>query len=114
VAHDTPKNIDDLEDNAVTVMTFADGAIAINETGFVSECDPLVLEVSGEQGYVRMEGKTVVKCTAATGGKPQEVPLGEDLPLPIVQFLTGDVLPGFGMEEAKALTKFMEMAYAGK
>ena len=114
VAHDTPKNVSSVEDNAVTVMTFADGAIAINETGFVSECDPLVLEVSGEQGYVRMEGKTVVKCTTATEGKTVEVPLGEDLPLPIVQFLTGDVLPGFGMEEAKALTKFMEMAYAGK
>lgn len=114
VAHDTPKNIDSVEDNAVTVMTFADGAIAINETGFVSEYSPLVLEVSGEQGFVKMEGKTVVKCTSATEGKTVEVPLGEDLPLPIVQFLKGEVLPGFGMEEAKALTKFMEMAYAGR
>ena len=114
VAHDTPKNIDSVEDNAVTVMTFPDGAIAINETGFVSEYSPLVLEVSGEQGFVRMEGKRVVKCTAATEGKTVEVPLGEDMPLPIDQFLKGDVLPGFGMEEAKALTKFMEMAYAGK
>ena len=114
VAHDTPKNIDSVEDNAVTVMTFPDGAIAINETGFVSEHSPLVLEVSGELGYVRMEGSTVVKCTTATEGKTVEVPLGEALPLPIEQFLKGEVLPGFGMEEAKALTKFMEMAYAGK
>ena len=114
VAHDTPKNIDSVEDNAVTVMTFPDGAIAINETGFVSEHSPLVLEVSGELGYVRMEGSTVVKCTTATEGKTVEVPLGEALPLPIEQFLKGEVLPGFGMEEAKALTTFMEMAYAGK
>ena len=114
VSHDTPKNIDLVEDNAVTVMTFPDGAIAINETGFVSEYSPLVLEVSGEQGFVRMEGHKVVKCTTATEGKTVEVPLGEDQKLPIEQFLTGDVLPGFGMEEAKALTKFMEMAYAGK
>ena len=113
VAHDTPKNIDLVEDNAVTVMTFENGAIAINETGFVSEYSPLVLEVSGEQGFVKMEGKTVVKCTTATGGKTVEVPLGEAQPLPIEQFLKGEVLPGFGMEEAKALTKFMEMAYAG-
>ena len=114
VAHGAAANTDGVEDNAVTVMTFADGAIAINETGFVSEYSPLVLEVSGEKGFVKMEGKTVVKCTSATEGKTVEVPLGEDLPLPIVQFLKGQVLSGYGMEEAKALTKLMEMAYAGK
>lgn len=114
VAHDTPKNIDLVEDNAVTVMTFGSGAIALNETGFVSEYSPLVLEVSGEKGYVKMEGKTVVKCTTATEGKTVEVPQDEHLPLPIDQFVTGKPLPGFGMAEAKALTKLMEMAYAGK
>ena len=114
VAHDTPKNIDLVEDNAVTVMTFGSGAIALNETGFVSEHSPLVLEVSGEKGYVKMEGKTVVKCSTATEGKTEEVPQGENLPLPIDQFVTGKPLPGFGMAEAKALTKLMEMAYAGK
>jgi len=114
VAHDTPKNIDDLEDNAVTVMTFPDGAIALNETGFVSEYSPLVLEVSGEQGYVKMTDKTVIKCTTATGGKTVEVPLGKNLPLPIDQFVTGNILPGYGMAEAKALTKLMEMAYGGR
>lgn len=114
VAHDTPKNIDSVEDNAVTVMTFESGAIALNETGFVSEHSPLVLEVSGEKGYVKMEGKTVVKCSTATEGKTEEVPQGENLPLPIDQFVTGKPLPGFGLAEAKALTKLMEMAYAGR
>jgi len=114
VAHGAPGNTDRVEDNAVTLMAFADGAVAINETGFVSEYAPLTLEVSGELGYVRMEGTTVVKCTAQTGGKVVEVPLEEVLPLPIEQFVTGKVLPGYGIEEAKALTKLMEMAYAGK
>ena len=114
VAHETEKNIDSVEDNAVTVMACQGGAIAVNETGFVSEYSPLVLEVSGEAGYVRMEGERVVKCTTQTDGKVVEVSLGESIPLPIEQFLTGNVLPGFGMEEAKALTKMMEMAYAGK
>lgn len=114
VAHNNPKNIDHVEDNAVTVMTFESGAIALNETGFVSEYSPLVLEVSGEKGYVKMEGKTVVKCSTATEGKTEEVPQGENLPLPIDQFVTGKPLPGFGMAEAKALTKLMEMAYAGR
>ena len=52
--------------------------------------------------------------TTATGGKTVEVPLDKNLPLPIDQFVTGNILPGYGMAEAKALTKLMEMAYAGK
>ena len=114
VAHPGGKNVDSVEDNAVTVMVLAGGAIAVNETGFVSEYSPVVLEVFGEAGYVRMEGEKVVKCTIQTEGKVVEVPLVDALPLPIEQFLTGSVLPGYGMEEAKALTKMMEMAYAGK
>lgn len=106
------KNTDKVEDNAVTVMKFENGAIAINETGFVSGYSPVVLEVYGEEGFVRMQGNSVVKCTKATGGKIVEVELGESSPAPIVQFLTGNVLPGCGMEEAKALTHLMVMAYA--
>lgn len=106
------KNTDRVEDNAVTVMKFENGAIAINETGFVSGYSPVVLEVYGEAGFVRMQGNSVVKCTKATGGKTVEVELGESSPAPIVQFLTGNVLPGCGMEEAKALTHLMVMAYA--
>ena len=105
------KNVDGVEDNAVTVMTFADGAIAVNETGFVSCCSPVIFEVHGDKGYVYMEKDRVIKCTQATGGKQVEVELPEALPLPIEQFVTGNVLPGCGMDEAKALTHMMVMAY---
>ena len=37
---------------------------------------------------------------------------GESSPAPIIQFLTGNILPGCAMEEAKALTHLMVMAYA--
>ena len=67
VACDMPevkaRNKDGVEDNAVTVMSFENGAIAVNETGFVSNYSPVTLEVFGEEGYVRMEGDRVVKCT---------------------------------------------------
>ena len=106
------KNTDKVEDNAVTVMKFENGAIAINETGFVSGYSPAVLEVYGEEGFVRMQGNNVVKCTKATGGKIVDVELGESSPAPIIQFLTGNILPGCAMEEAKALTHLMVMAYA--
>ena len=105
------KNTDRVEDNAVTVMTYPSGAIAVNETGFVSANDPVVFEVHGELGYVRMEGDRVVKQTAATEGKAVEMPVAAGDPLPIVQFLTGNILPGCGMAEAKALTHMMVMAY---
>ena len=116
VACDIPevkaRHVDRVEDNAVTVMSFENGAIAVNETGFVSNYSPVTLEVFGEEGYVRMEGDRVVKCTKATEGKTVEVAVKENLPSPLVQFLTGKVLPGCSMKEAKALTHMMVMAYA--
>ena len=105
------KNTDGVEDNAVTVMTYEGGAIAVNETGFVSCCSPVIFEVHGDKGYVFMERDRVVKCTQATAGKIVEVELPESLPLPIEQFVTGNVLDGCGMDEARALTRAMELAY---
>lgn len=105
------KNTDRVEDNAVTVMTFENGAIAVNETGFVSYCSPVVFEVHGDKGYVYMENNRVIKCTEATGRAQVEVALPEALLLPIEQFVTGNVLPGCGMDEARALTRMMELAY---
>ena len=105
------KNVDRLEDNAVSVLQFSNGAIAVNETGFVSGCSPTVFEIYGENGFVRMDGNTVIKCTTATDKAPVEVEAPESLPSPLEQFLSGEILPGCGMEEAKALTRMMELAY---
>ncbi len=105
------KNTDGVEDNAVTIMTFENGAIAVNETGFVSCCSPVIFEVHGDKGYVYMEGNRVIKCSQATGGKQVEVELPEAMPLPIEQFVSGNLLPGCGMDEARALTRAMELAY---
>lgn len=105
------KNTDKVEDNAVTVMGFANGAIAVNETGFVSGYSPETLEVHGEKGFVRMEGNTVVKSTEKTGGKAVNVEVPPSFDPPIIQFLKGEVLEGCSMKEAKALTHMMVMAY---
>ncbi len=58
-----------------------------------------------------MVGNRVVKCTKETDGAEVEVEIGADKPSPIVQFLTGNILDGCGMKEAKALTRMMIMAY---
>ena len=105
------KNTDGVEDNAVTIMTFEGGAIAVNETGFVSCCSPVIFEVHGDKGYVFMEKDRVIKCSQATAGKQVEVELPEALPLPIEQFVSGNILDGCGMDEARALTRMMELAY---
>ena len=102
-----PRNRDRVEDNAVTVMTYADGTVAINETGFVSKGCPILLEVGGDRGYVIFDGTNVTLRTEKTETVEQE----PELPAPIVQFLTGNILPGCGMEEAKALTRMMTGAY---
>ncbi len=106
------KNADRVEDNAVTVLRYEDGAIAVNETGFVSGCSPMVLEVHGERGCVRMEGGTVQKCTVDTERKFVDVPLPEAEAYPLTQFLSGEFSDGYGIEEAKALTHLMVMAYS--
>jgi len=106
-------NSDGVEDNAVTVMQYANGCIAINETGFDSTGYPLTLEICGEQGRALYAGDKVEKWTAETK-ETVIVPMEEALPSPLVQFCTGSILPGCGIQEAKNLTKLMEMAYAGK
>ena len=96
------------------MMGFDDGAIALNETGFVSRGYPMSLEVGGEDGWVRFDNTGVHKSTKATGLKYTEVPMEPAKLSPIDQFLTGHILPGCGMTEAKHLTYMMVEAYRNK
>lgn len=105
------KNTDGVEDNAVTVMAYENGCIAINETGFVSYRTPLFMEVSGDKGYVRMEDDKVIKCTEQTNGEIVPAELEKELLPPIVQFLTGDIESGCSLKEAENLTVMMVKAY---
>ena len=105
----------EVEDNAVAVMGFESGAVAVNETSFVSMCCPEVLEIGGERGYVYFRGTgDVIKATLDTEKKSVSEPICEADPLPVVQFLTNNVLPGCGIEEGIRLTKMMELASGRK
>lgn len=107
------KNTDNVEDNAITVMGYKNGAIAVNETGFVSVGCPTVLEIGGEKGYVTCQNRgTVIKTTTATDLKPVEVELLPELPTPLDAFLQGESPEGCGIEDAIRLTRMMEGAYA--
>lgn len=106
---DARLNPDGIEDNAVTVMTYPEGAIAINETGFVSRGCPTTLEVGGTDGYIFNKGDKYVLCTREG---ERELELLEDLPKPIVFFMKGETPEGCGLDEATAVTRMMVGAYA--
>ena len=103
------KNVDKVEDNAITVMTYDDGCIAVNETGFVTTSRPVCFEVFGDKGSVVLTGNTVVK---RFGKETTELVLKENLPRPIEQFVKGQTPDGCGIEEAIRLTQMMEGAYS--
>ena len=111
----------DVEDNAVCTMKFANGAIAVSETGFVSSNSPFMLELYGTAGSLMIVGNDVQlissKVNQSTDGyggwiKPDHMP--RHLPTAINQFVDG-VLYGkeiiFGMDDAVELTKMMDAAY---
>lgn len=101
---DAVLNPDGIEDNAVTVMTYADGTIAINETGFVTKGFPMTLEIGGDLGYiVAASGKVTLNGA--------EVPLVAAQEAPIIAFMKGLSPEGAGMAQACALTRMMVGAY---
>ncbi len=98
-----------LEDNAVTTMLFEDGAIAINETGFVTVGCPETLEIGGDTGYLTFDGRRAILNSPAEG--LVELPLPAPAASPLEAFLGGEDAPGCGMAEAMVLTRMMEGAY---
>lgn len=106
-----------VEDNAVSVLQFANGVIGVSETGFVTACSPFTIEVLGTDGGVLVRDKDVYLCSADTGKAWQKVDsLPERKPSPLAQWaLAGaasDIPPEFGIDAAVRLTHVMEMAYS--
>lgn len=105
-----------VEDNAVSVMKFENGAIGVSETGFVSYSDPFTLEISGTKGYLQLQGDIFRYKNEASGNEWVTV---ETLPLrlerPVGYWLSGirnntkNTL--YTIDEAVLLTEFMDAAY---
>ena len=102
-----------VEDNAVSVLAYPDGAIGVSETGFVAQNDPFSLEIVGTKGTV-LTGGLADKLGYDIGDGwvyPEPLPNAKE---PLDSFLDG-VLHGtpilYGIDDAVALTKTMEMAY---
>lgn len=105
-----------VEDNAVSVIEFENGAIGVSETGFVSVYQSSSFEISGTKGALMVRGGALTYATAGTEGK--WVPM-EELPtapkLPLFQWIdgveSGKAPEQFDIAEAVKLTKLMEAAY---
>lgn len=104
-----------VEDNAVSLLTFDDGAIGVSETGFVSFGYPLIFEIGGTDGTLIMQGAEVKYCCPETGNEWVQAELGSRLPSPLEQWAVAqkpEELPeSFGIDAAVRLTQVMALAY---
>ncbi len=104
-----------VEDNAVSVLTYENGAVGVSETGFVSRFGNYLVEVCGTEGAVRVTEKEAFWISVETQGQWVSASLPEAPDLPIKRWIDwvqkGIPAPEFGIEEAVRLTKLMEAAY---
>lgn len=108
-----------VEDNAVSVIEFANKAVAIVETGFVTSSSPFSMELHGTDGSLLIGGpdNKVQFVSGKTGGVhgwtvPSQLP--KALPSAMKQWVDGilddkEIL--FGVVEGIQLTELMEAAY---
>ena len=106
-----------VDDNAVAVVEFQNGAIAVNETSFTSFSGSYSVEIDGTAGGYRMlsPGRVEVR-SERFGDKSWQRPdaLPPALPKPVDQWIGGCVDGSaieFGLDAAIELTELMAAAY---
>ena len=107
--------VDPVEDNAVTVYTYENGAIGVSETSFVANCNPFSFEMVGEKGTILAGGFLDKTCYNVGDGwvipnlpRPQKGPVAA-----WVDAIENDTETPYGIDDAVMLSKTMELAYAG-
>lgn len=108
-----------VEDNAVCMLTYTNGAIGVAETGFVSFKYPFTVEIGGTKGTLMLHGDKVEYCCEETDNRwktADELPAAQ--PSPLAQWAQAknadDISAEFGIDAAVRLSRVMEMAYAKK
>lgn len=104
-----------VEDNAVSVIEFEDGAIGVSETGFVTNGIPYVLEMNGTEGGLMVHNNILEYTCEETGRKLVQVTdLPEKSTMPIdawIDACCGEGEAPNGIDDAVALTRLMVGAY---
>ena len=107
-----------VDDNTVSVIEFASGAIAVNETSFTSYGGAYSLEIDGTEGGYRMlspHAGVEIRSKHLYGTEwhaPAKLPAAR--PKPVDQWIAGCVEGGgidFGIQDALDLTELMAAAY---
>lgn len=104
---------DTVEDNCVSVFSYKGGAIGVSETGFVTGRNPFELEIAGTKGTI-LAGGVFDKLCYNNGDGWMFPALGKGSDSAITSFcnaVNGCGEPLFGIDDAVALTKTMELAY---
>ncbi len=101
-----------VEDNAVSLIEFENGAIGVSETGFVSVGNPYTLEVSGTEGAIVARGEDVMFMGSDNEWVKVELPEAMERPIHhwIDAVVNGKEAP-FTTNEAIMLSRLMEGAY---
>ncbi len=104
----------EVEDNAVAVIEFQNGAIGVAETSFVSVYTPITLEISGTTGSLIVKDG-VSYANGDTDGKwVNDMKLPLPLPSPLVQWIEGiteNKKIDLGIDEAISLTRLLRGVY---
>lgn len=106
-----------VDDNCVSLLRYADGAVAVSETGFLSRHCPFSLEINGTNGSICVGGSLKDGVLLRNDDGETFIPAEEitrtslaPVPLFIHCLQTGEPSP-FGTKDAVALTRLMTAAY---
>ena len=102
-----------VDENAVAIAEFAEGALGVAETGFISANSPQSLEIYGTAGSFISHGENVTLY-----GIDADATLPEAKPSTLMQFvdavIAGTGSPaGLGIDDAIDLTRLLENSYIG-
>ena len=101
----------DVEENAVCLMTFEGGAIAVSETSFVSPRSPYSLEISGTNGFLKVKDSEAYGIINGEEKTIQAEPGIHPMEYWIQSILNHTTNDCYGIDEAVLLTAIMESAY---
>ncbi|HBL40149.1 MAG TPA: hypothetical protein DDY98_00675 [Ruminococcaceae bacterium] len=112
----TNVRVNSVEDNAVTVFTYPNGAIGVSETAFVACNNPFELEIVGDKGTILAGGVFDRLCyNIGDGWIYPNLPAA--LPAPIQMWMDaltkGGDIP-YTIDDAVSLSRMMELAYSHK
>jgi 1,5-anhydro-D-fructose reductase (1,5-anhydro-D-mannitol-forming) len=105
-----------VEDNAVALLSYPQGAIGVVEAGFVNPYSPFTVEVHGTEGsllYGTPDAQLLIRSTQAGGKGWQQAAVPPDRPLAFQQWVTHiqqGTIARENIQVALDLTKLMEAA----